>query len=200
MDYKYATILCLESYIGSIDIIRYILEYVKYDKLDDQTIYNAVWKYCMDGQILSVSSCIEKRQIMFVYGPIIGQWNVSNVTQMSRLFAGGFTNFNEDLSGWDVGNVVNMKGMFAGASSFNCDISGWNVGNVVYMREMFFNAHSFSCDISGWNVRNVKSMRGMFEGVDTYVFMHKISHWRINPPTVREQRQILMIHRRKLFG
>jgi surface protein len=58
-----------------------------------------------------------------------------------------------------------MGQMFGNARSFNQDISGWNVSNVVSMGWMFSNAISFNQDISGWDVSNVKDMRDMFYGV-----------------------------------
>ena len=40
------------------------------------------------------------------------------------------TNFNQDISAWDVYNVTDMNGMFYECISFNRDISNWNVSNV----------------------------------------------------------------------
>jgi len=37
------------------------------------------------------------------------------------------TNFNTDISAWDVSNVENMNQMFYQADSFNQNISSWNV-------------------------------------------------------------------------
>ena len=37
-----------------------------------------------------------------------------------------------------------MFAMFSGASSFNQDISNWNVKNVMYMNDMFFDPSSSS--------------------------------------------------------
>lgn len=45
-----------------------------------------------------------------------------------------------------------MPGMFAGAESFNQDISGWNVSNVVNMEGMFLGAKSFSYSLNSWKV------------------------------------------------
>ena len=59
------------------------------------------------------------------------------------------TNFNEDLSRWDVSNVVNMDGTFAGATSFNGDLSSWNVSNVVNMTCMLMGATSFDRQLGG---------------------------------------------------
>ena len=38
--------------------------------------------------------------------------------------------FNQDISAWDVGNVTHMSYMFSD-SQFNQDLSGWNVDEVV---------------------------------------------------------------------
>ena len=48
---------------------------------------------------------------------------------MSSIFRGA-SSFNQDLSEWDVSNVVNIKNAFCSASSFNQDVSGWDVSNV----------------------------------------------------------------------
>ena len=46
-------------------------------------------------------------------------------------------------------------------AKFNNNISGWDVSNVTDMRAMFQGAE-FDGDISGWDVSNVKDMSGMF--------------------------------------
>ena len=40
------------------------------------------------------------------------------------------SNFNGDLSAWDVSNVTNMDMMFRSANSFNGDLSSWDVTNI----------------------------------------------------------------------
>ena len=47
---------------------------------------------------------------------------------MSELFCG--LNFNGDISKWDVSNVTNMARMFYDCELFNKDISSWDVSNV----------------------------------------------------------------------
>jgi len=42
-----------------------------------------------------------------------------------------YTNFNQDISMWNVSNVTNMQQMFYGTTNFNQNISGWNVVNVI---------------------------------------------------------------------
>ena len=54
---------------------------------------------------------------------------------MSELFTQ--TNFNGDISNWDVSNVTNMRFMFYECKSFNKDISNWDASNVIDMSGMF---------------------------------------------------------------
>ena len=63
--------------------------------------------------------------------------DVSNVSDMSALF--GLTDFNGDISHWDVSNVTDMGGMFYGCSKFNQDISHWDVSKVKTMNYIFSN-------------------------------------------------------------
>ena len=51
----------------------------------------------------------------------IGNWDVSNVTNMSGMF--NTSVFNQDISTWDVSSVTDMNGMFLGATDFNQDLS-----------------------------------------------------------------------------
>lgn len=55
-----------------------------------------------------------------------------------------------------------MQGMFLYADSFNQDISKWNVSNVINMNNMFDNAKSFNQNINSWNVSKVETMENMF--------------------------------------
>ena len=76
----------------------------------------------------------------------ISNWNVSNVADMSCMFAGKSKEifsedyaqnpFNGDISKWDVSNVTNMERMFD-HSQFNGDISKWNIPDRVYINNMF---------------------------------------------------------------
>lgn len=48
----------------------------------------------------------------------IGNWNTSNVTNMSEMF-GYAESFNQPIGSWDVSNVKNMDEMFKGAKSYS---------------------------------------------------------------------------------
>jgi surface protein len=53
----------------------------------------------------------------------------------------GATNFNGNVSAWDVSNATNMTGIFLTQASFNQNISAWNVSGVTNMRQMFGRRH-----------------------------------------------------------
>ncbi len=53
-----------------------------------------------------------------------------------------------------------MERMFGGAYSFDSDLSGWNVGRVMSMAGLFDSAEVFDRNIAGWNVLSVTSLNG----------------------------------------
>ena len=112
-----------------------------------------------------------------LHGPI-GEWDVSDVTDMSSLFQ-FHKSFNADLSKWNVARVTDMSYMFRGARSFNADISNWNVASVTDMTRMFFGATSFNVDLSEWNVARVTSMAHMFEKATS--FNQRLCAWVHSP-------------------
>ena len=61
--------------------------------------------------------------------------DTSNITDMSYLFED--SDFNGDISRWNVSNVESMWAMFKFCKSFNQDLSDWNVSNVIEMSDMF---------------------------------------------------------------
>ena len=107
----------------------------------------------------------------------ISSWDVSNVTNMHAML-GGCKQFNQDISKWDVSNVTNMNAMFYGCESFNQDISKWDVYNVTSMNSMFYGCKSFNQDISNWDVSNVTKMSYMFAWCED--FNQDISNWDVS--------------------
>ena len=106
----------------------------------------------------------------------IGNWNVSNVTNMSQMFGG--SNFNQDIGSWDVRNVTDMSLMFNNAATFDQNIDGWDVDNVTNMNGMFRDAIAFNQDIGSWGVDAVTDMGSMFSGASA--FNQDISSWDVD--------------------
>ncbi len=75
------------------------------------------------------------------------------ITNMSYMFPS--SNFNQNISHWDVSNVTDMRVMFYYNTSFNQDIGNWNVSEVTDMGDMLANASSFNQDLSSWDVGKV---------------------------------------------
>jgi surface protein len=104
------------------------------------------------------------------------------VTNMGALFSQE-SDFNQDISSWDVSNVVDMSDMFYLAESFNQPIGDWNVSNVTDMSSMFrapgADGYSpFNQPIGGWDVSNVTDMSSMFSGADS--FNQPVGDWDVS--------------------
>ena len=123
-----------------------------------------------------------KRKAIKKYG-YINKWDVSNVTNMHKLFK--YNMFNENINNWNVSNVTDMSYMFYFAPSFNKDLNNWNVSNVINMANMFDNAISFNQKINNWNVSNVIHMQCMFYNATS--FNDNIGIWNISNLTNTEK-------------
>ena len=69
----------------------------------------------------------------------------SSVTKMDRMF------YNQDIGDWNVSNVTSMTRMFNVANVFNQDIGNWNTSSVINMQWLFTEAGAFNRDISNWD-------------------------------------------------
>ena len=90
--------------------------------------------------------------------------------------------FNQDISSWDVSNVIDMRYMFYEATVFNNGnkplepkvvtinnktYKAWDTSNVLYMKHMLYNAKSFNRkNISTWDTSKVIDMDDMDEIYD----------------------------------
>ncbi len=120
-----------------------------------------------------------------VYGPQhtfnedISLWNVSNVIDMSCMF-NRVTDFNQPLNDWDVRNVRSMRAMFC-SSGFNQPLNDWNVSNVTDMGAMFDSTLHFNQPLDQWDVRNVTIMSRMFAA--SYCFNQPLHNWQVTKGT-----------------
>ena len=121
---------------------------IKFAKIDDNSVHEAVVMWYMDKD-----KALEK------YGHI-ENWDTSEVTCTARLFY-GMSNFNDDISKWDMSHVIDMTDMFKDAHSFN-------QVNIVFpmslMLAILTNVFTNFQDIGMWNLSKVTSTTGMFSG------------------------------------
>jgi len=112
---------------------------------------------------------------------VIGKWDVSHVTNLSHVFdaarTGKAANFNDDITGWDTGNVLDMSNMFRGTKAFNQNIGNWDVSRVTDMRFMFSDAIAFNQNLENWNMANVAYIGSMFAGATSY--NQDVSGWNL---------------------
>ena len=113
--------------------------------------------------VSSITNMTRLFQDKTTFNDDIGNWDVSGVTIMSYMFNNAVT-FHQDIGNWDVFNVIDMYDMFANAVTFNQDISHWDVSSVTDMRTMFRDAEDFNQDIRVWDVSNVSYFGSMFDG------------------------------------
>ncbi|RDU72400.1 BspA family leucine-rich repeat surface protein [Helicobacter aurati] len=123
----------------------------------------------------------------------IETWDVSNVKDMSYMFAGAKF-FNQNIESWNVANVQFMSGMFYEARQFNQPLNGWDVSNVRFMFSMFLGAINFNQPLDSWNVKNVEAMGSMF--YNARKFNQDISQW--NLAKIKNTRD--MFHNAKMFN
>lgn len=103
----------------------------------------------------------------------IGDWNVSNVTNMSEMFS--TTAFNQPIANWNVGNVTNMSQMFYYAD-FNQPIDNWDVSSVENFSIMFYYS-DFNQPLGNWDVSAAVNMSKMFY---QSLFNHPIENWDVS--------------------
>lgn len=96
---------------------------------------------------------------------LIGEWDVSRVTNMSRLFMNA-TNFNEPLNSWDVSQTTDMSHMFHNAKSFNQLLNDWDVSRVTNMSYMFYNAISLNQPFDKWLSSKVRRSMAFIFHID----------------------------------
>lgn len=115
-------------------------------------------------------------------------WDVSNVTDMTRLFDIGrfYLNTNPllDISYWDVSKVQKMEMLFYTCYGCeNLDLSKWDTSQVTNMAKTFFQAKSIPVGIGAWDTGKVENMRGMFMWMNDGNLIPDISGWDVSNVT-----------------
>lgn len=126
-------------------------------------------------------------QVALTYGHPIGTWDVSRVTDMTRLFEKA-KDFNEDISLWNVSSVTSMSYMFFDAEAFDQPLDNWDVGRVIDMDYMFWSARRFNHPLNSWDVSAVTNMKNMFWSASS--FNQSLDKW--NTGKVRDMHWMFM--------
>ena len=111
----------------------------------------------------------------------IQNWNVSSVTRMDYMLAGGLVTDLSPISGWNVSGIQNMEGTFSrlNVEDFS-DLSGWNptsLENMEYLAAWSSAKNLNGLDGWGPDVKNVKYMGYAFRGMHNLESVEKLSNW-----------------------
>jgi surface protein len=123
-----------------------------------------------------VSSCIltSMFQSDTSFNQNVGDWNVSNVENMSNMFNGAFMFDNgssDSIKSWKAPKCISFESMFRGTNASNLshrfnqplpDLVDTSNVTDVSMNAMFQNNRAFNQNIGRWNVSNVRNMSIMF--------------------------------------
>ena len=179
-------IIRISGQINSIDLDGSTTNLIQWGSSQWQNL-DHMFEYCTDLVITAtdtpdLSQCISMNgtfNFATNFNSDISDWDVSNVTNMSSMFSGARF-FNQPIGSWDVSNVTDMSNMF-GAATFNQSLSSWDVSSCTNMSGMFSGAQDFNQDISSWDVSNVTDMSYMFSS--TARFNQLLSNWDVSNVT-----------------
>ena len=126
-----------------------------------------------DAPTLSVSSALNQmfRSCTSLTTADFSAWDTSTQTdaRFTFLFC---TNFNGNVSTWDVSNVTlfgdSFNSLFTNCTSFNNDISSWDVSSTTFLVAFFKGCSSFNQNIGSWNVSNCTNMTAMFQAASSF--------------------------------
>eukprot|EP00392_Amoebophrya_sp_AT5.2_P001225 g1227.t1 len=97
----------------------------------------------------------------------LGGWEVSKCTMMRGMFQNAVRFAGRGLRSWNVGNVTNMQKMFAGARQFNEPIGNWDVAKVLELRALFQDAKSFNQPVGDWDVFGSRKRKRKYNDLTT---------------------------------
>jgi len=107
----------------------------------------------------------------------ISEWDVSNLESAYKMFI-NCPSFNSDLSKWKMPKLTDASYMFSRCPSFNSDLSKWKMPKLTDASYMFSRCPSFNSDLSKWDVSNVDSVESMFYMCES--FNSDVSSWDIS--------------------
>ena len=94
----------------------------------------------------------------------LSTWDVSGISDMTRLFADFRATISDNIGNWNVSNLERGSQMFKGVTSSNLleGLDRWNLRSLKYSDEMFMRCSDFCIDTSNWNIEGIKVANNMF--------------------------------------
>ena len=138
----------------------------------------------IDNLRFAVDSYLNNEESMSC--PDIGDWDVSEITNMSHLFA--FRSSRrigsklDNITRWDVSRVIDMQFMFTNIYDFDPPRLDWDVSSCRNFSNMFARTNLSNADyLEHWNVSNGENFAYMFDSIGqvevTYNQNGEFSFW-----------------------
>ena len=108
----------------------------------------------------------------------LSNWDVSNVTSLAQMFYSCNAFTGKGLENWDISSADAIEYMFFNCPNFNGKIGGWNTSGVTTMRYVFQQCSIFNQDISSWDTSLVTRMNNMFQ--DAFEFNQPLNSWDVS--------------------
>lgn len=94
----------------------------------------------------------------------IGNWDVSNITNMQQAFSGCTSLTTLDLSNWNTSKVTTINSCFSGCTSLTkLNLSGWHIKALTNTNYAFSSCSKLQeINLSGWDSSSITNMENVF--------------------------------------
>jgi hypothetical protein len=89
-------------------------------------------------------------------------WDVRNIIQAEGMFAN--SNFNGSLEHWNLQNLYNAQSMFTNDAVFNQSLASWKTPALIYAEYAFYGTSALDQDFSGFDISKLQHAGMMFSG------------------------------------
>lgn len=105
----------------------------------------------------------------------LNNWDTSNVTDLTRMFS--LSGFNCPIAGWKFGPNALTSSMFEQAINFNQNISTWDVSNILAADRMFKGTTKYQVDMDGMQFLSCNNFYEMFRDSN---FNGSVKDWKFS--------------------
>jgi surface protein len=159
----------IELEIESKNLVQFSVEIASVDKIQTIEQWGSAKWLDMSG---SFRDC-KNLQINAIDVP-----DLSATLSLYEMFRGCLNLVGENLKFWDVSNITDMERMFSGAENFTADISNWDVSSVYEMSNMFNGSKKFNRDLSNWCLILIdEEPAGFATGTDNWDKFERLPLW-----------------------